>query len=596
MIPYTDRLILKRLWTQWIRSYKSRLGLIVMLMVLVALTSGAYPALISHVFDILAAGTSPDSQQDTGPPGWFTVPRDPFITVPLLIIALAALKGCALFFQVLNVNNLGLRISTDIQKAMAAHLVDADLAVVTSEPPGAFISRIMNDLNLVREAIIRMANNLIRDVLTIIVMVGVMLWFNWLLCLLVLAVYPLAMHPIIKIGNRQRKASNALQEHLEMVTSLLGETLQGIRMIKAYQRESAEKTRTKNAFDRLYHKLQILLAGRARIDPILEVLGGIAVAGVVGVAAWQVSEGRMQVGDVAGFITALLLIVQPVRALGTLHAVTQEGLAAASRIFSLLDTKNKIIAPPSAPALILTRGHIRFDNVSFAYQDKPILQDISFEIKPGQTIALVGPSGSGKSSLINLLPRLYDVTKGTITIDHTDITQVTLASLRAHMGLVSQEAVLFDDTIAANIRFGQPSASDADVQRAALAAAADEFIANRPDGYAGQVGTRGEKLSGGQRQRIAIARAVLKNAPILLLDEATSALDAQSEQQVQIALDQLSAGRTTLVAAHRLSTVQKADVILVLEEGRIVQRGPHQQLIDQDGLYAKLCALQSLRG
>lgn len=587
MFSSDDKVIVRRFWRDWVLRYRSRLVVIFLLMILVAATSGAYPALIRHVFDVLAGGA--DQSPGTG----LIRLDDPFVLIPLAIILLSSVKAAAMYFQVLTVNSLALKITTDIQKAMAHRLIDADLATVTAEPAGAFISRIMNDLNLVREAFVRLANNLVRDILTILVMAGVMFWFSWLLSVLVLAVYPLAMRPIIRIGNRQRKASGELQEHMETVTSLLAEILQGVRMVKAYQLETAEKTRSATAFEGLYNRLVHLLAGRARIDPILEVLGGFAVAGVIGVAAWQVANGQLQVGDVAGFITALLMLVQPVRAIGTLNAVTQEGLAATSRVFALLDQKARITNPATPVELHAVKGEISFEGVGFAYQDAAILNDISFTVSPGQTVALVGPSGSGKTTIINLLPRFYDPTAGQIKIDGTPISQLTLSGLRSHIALVSQEAVLFDDTVAANIRFGRKSATDDEVIAAARAAAADEFIQQLPAAYDTGVGATGNKLSGGQRQRIAIARAMLKDAPILLLDEATSALDAQSEQLVQDALDRLSLGRTTLVVAHRLATIQKADRILVLDKGRIVEVGTHQTLLHNNGLYAHLCALQS---
>ena len=588
MLSSDDKVIIKRFWRDWVVCYKQRLVLVFLLMVLVAATGGAYPALIRHVFDVLAAGPERNAAADA-----LINLDDPFVLIPLAIICLASVKGVAMYFQVLSVNSLALKVTTDIQKAMAHRLIDADLATVMAEPAGAFVSRIMNDLNLVREAFVRLANNLVRDVLTIFVMVGVMFWFSWLLSVLVLAVYPLAMRPIIQIGNRQRKASGALQEHMETVTSLLAEILQGVRMVKAYQLEAAEKTRSARAFDGLYERLVNLLAGRARIDPILEVLGGFAVAGVIGVAAWQVSNGQLQVGDVVGFITALLLLVQPVRAIGTLNAITQEGLAATARVFALLDQRAHIIDPPQPARLQNIKGELCFKKVSFAYQDAAILDDISFTVAPGQTVALVGPSGSGKSTIINLLPRFYDPSGGQITIDGVSISQFSLSDLRDHIALVSQEAVLFDDTVAANIGFGRQRATDRDIRIAAKSAAADEFIDRLPDTYATAVGAGGNKLSGGQRQRIAIARAMLKDAPILLLDEATSALDAQSEQLVQEALDRLSFGRTTLVVAHRLSTIQKADLIIVLDKGRIAETGTHQTLLNKDGLYSHLCALQS---
>ena len=327
----------------------------------------------------------------------------------------------------------------------------------------------------------RLANNLVRDVLTVIVLVGAMIWLDWLMALVVLAVYPLAMQPIICIGARQRKASGNLQIHMEGVTSLLAETLQGTRMVKAYQLEDTEIGRTRHAFDGLYTRLVGLLTGRAKIDPILEVVGGLAVGGVVALAGWRVSNGQLQVGDVIAFITTLILLVQPVRGIGTLNAVTQEALAAAERVLALLDRPRLVSNAPGVVDLGTVRGALAFENVGFAYDTAatngpPALAGVTFAAEPGQIVALVGPSGAGKSTVINLLPRFFDRTSGAIRIDGTDITGVTLESLRGSIALVSQDAVLFDDTIAANIGFGRPSAGHEEIEAAARAAAAHDFI------------------------------------------------------------------------------------------------------------------------
>ena len=577
--------ILRRLWTGWVRRYLGRLLVAFGLMAIVAGSAAAYPLLTRYIFNALADGQA--SQVI-----WIAPPA---------IILLALVKGLALFAQTVQVNALALRVTTDLQKDMARTLIEADLAVLSREPAGAFMSRIMNDLNLVREAAVRLANNLVRDMLTAVVLVGTMLWLDWLMALIVLLVYPLAMQPIIRIGARQRKASGNLQEHMEDVTSLLAETLQGARMVKAYQLEAAETDRTRGAFDGLYTRLVGLLTGRAKIDPILEVVGGIAVGGVIALAGWRVANGLLEVGDVIAFITTLILLVQPVRGIGTLNAVTQEAVAAAERVLSLLDRPRRISDTADAGELEDVRGAIAFEGVSFAYDTAaedgpPALAGLDFTAAPGQTVALVGPSGAGKSTVINLLPRFFDCTGGKIMIDGADIASVTLDSLRRNIALVSQDAILFDDTIAANIGFGRPGASRDEIEAAARAAAAHDFIMTLDGGYDAEVGAMGNRLSGGQRQRISIARAMLKDAPILLLDEATAALDAAAEQQVQTALATLQTGRTTLVVAHRLSTVRDADMILVMEDGRIVERGTHDALIEADGLYARLCRLQSLEG
>ena len=549
-----------------------------LLMIIVAASASAYPLLTKYIFNGLAEGRADEII-------WLAPP---------VIILFALVKGIALFAQTVMVNALALRVSTDLQKDMAKTLIEADLQTISREPAGVFMSRIMNDLNLVREALVRLANNLVRDSLTIVVLIGAMIWLDWLMALVVIGVYPLAMGPIIKIGNRQRKASGNLQTHMESVTALLAETLQGARMVKAYQREDAETLRTHQAFDGLYGRLVGLLTGRAKIDPILEVVGGIAVGGVVALASWRVANGDMQVGDVIAFITTLILLVQPVRAIGTLNAVTQEGLAACERILALLDTPRMITDRQNAPMLAVKQGQIAYDNVGFAYGDggATALAGISFTASAGQIIALVGPSGAGKTTVINLLPRFFEASSGVISIDGQPISDVQIASLRRAVSLVSQESVLFDDTIAANIGFGREDASREDIEAAARDAAADDFIRALPDGYDTMVGAMGNRLSGGQRQRIAIARAMLKDAPILLLDEATAALDAESEQQVQTALQTLQAGRTTLVVAHRLATVRNADLILVMESGRITEQGTHDTLIAKNGLYARLCQLQ----
>lgn len=570
----TSRLF-RRLWQDWVRQEWRALLVIFAFMAVVSALSGAYPMLIQHVFNALNAMNT-----------------DLVWQIPPLIIGIALIRGIAMYGLTRQVSLLALKVTMNIQKAMASHLILADLRQILAAPSGHFVSRLTNDVNLIREALVRLVSNLIRDSLTVLVLFGVMIWFDWLLTLMVLGVYPLAMRPIISIGRRQRQGSRELQEQMGQATALLQETIKGGRMIRAYGLEDYEHQRTSQMFAWLFKSHQMLALGRARIDPILEVLGGIAIAGIIGLAGWRVLSGNIDIGNVAGFITALLMLAQPVRALGTLNTVLQEAGAALLRLYELLDTPAAVVSPSKPIVLNDIKGKLEFDKVSFRYGDAVTLDDISFTISPGQTLALVGPSGGGKSTIINLLPRLYDPASGVIRLDGHDLRELDLKQLRSVMALVSQDSLLFNDTVRANITFGQLDADDMAVHAAAEAAAADGFIRDLPEGYATVVGEEGNRLSGGQRQRIAIARAMLRDAPILLLDEPTSALDAATEKQIQGAMQTLAKGRTTLIVAHRLATVRHADYILVIDEGRVAEAGNHETLIAKAGIYADLCQSQ----
>ena len=510
------------------------------------------------------------------------------------ILAVFFVKGLATYGQAVLMSFVGQRIIANLQAGMFAHLMHADLAFFHNTSTGKLISRFTNDVNLLRSAVSNALTGIGKDVLTVIFLVAVMVHQDWLLALISCFVFPVAILPIVRIGRRMRKVSANTQMRMGEFTTLLDETFQGARHVKAYGMEDYETGRARGVVEQLFGLVYKASRVRSASHPIMESLGGIAIFLVIVYGGYQVIDGAKTSGQLFSFITALLLAYEPMKKLAQLNANLQEGLAAAERIFAMLDIEPNIRDKPGAKDLeIGAGGAIRLEAVHFAYgPGKEALKGIDFDIPAGKTVALVGPSGAGKSTILNLIPRFYDVDKGRILFDGTDVRDVTLPSLRANIALVSQEISLFDDTVRANIAYGRPDASDADIVAAAKAAAADEFIAALPNGYDSHVGGRGLKLSGGQRQRLAIARAILKDAPVLLLDEATSSLDTESERLVQAALAQLIEGRTVVVIAHRLSTVIDADIIHVIKDGNVIETGNHNQLTALNGAYARLYALQ----
>ncbi|MBI3452919.1 MAG: ABC transporter ATP-binding protein [Rhodospirillales bacterium] len=519
--------------------------------------------------------------------------RTMLVLVPLAVIAAAMAKGGATYGQAVVMNRIGQRIIADLQTALFAHMMRADLQFFHDNPTGRLIARFTNDVNLLRSAVTQALTGIAKDALTVVFLVALMFYQDWQMALIAFVAFPAAIWPIVRIGRRMRKVSANTQEQVGQLSALLDETFQGARHVKAYGMEDYETARARGVVEGLYRLIVKATRVRSAAHPIMETLGSVAVALVIFYGGSQVIAGNTTPGTFFSFVTALLLAYQPVKSLANLNANLQEGLAAAARVFALIDVEPAIKDRPDARALADVRGEIRFENVDFAYTPaKPTLAGVSLVVPAGRTVALVGPSGGGKSTVLNLIPRFYDVDRGWVTVDGVDVRDATLVSLRAAIGIVSQEVSLFHDTVRANIAYGRPDADADDIARAAAMAGAADFIAGLPQGYDTVVGERGVKLSGGQRQRIAIARAFLKNAPILLLDEATSALDNESERQVQAALAILMRGRTTLIVAHRLSTVAGADIIYVIEDGRVAEQGRHAELIARGGAYARLYAMQ----
>ena len=567
--------IINRFWNDYIKPKKSLVILCLSLLALVAVSYAFYPALIGFVFDALEAKNTNLLFQLAG-----------------LLVLISIVKAFAVYRQIQVVNKLVFSIIEEIQYKMTSNLIEADLSLITSQPPGHFVSRIVNDLNLIRDALVRVANSFVKDSLTLIAMICLMCWYDWFLAFLVLCVFPIAIYPIIRIGLDQRKASYNLQNHMENLISQLSETISNIPVIKAYNLEINQKERSKYNFNQLFLRLMKLNVGRARVEPILEILGGIAISVVIVSGAWRLGKVDFSVGDFAGFITAMLLMVQPARGLGSFNSVVQEGIAAANRIYQLLDQKPIVISSKSSSLISSGNEIIQFDNVSFKYGKIDVLKNISFNAEKGKVTAIVGASGAGKTTLLGLIERFYNVSQGAIYLGNQDLKDIKISSLRSKIAYVSQEGSMFNDTIKNNIMFGNQDADFGQVKEAAQNAAAHDFIQSLPDGYETEIGTGGNLLSGGQRQRIAIARAFLRDAPILLLDEATSSLDSESESKIQYAMDRLAKGRTTIVVAHRLSTVRKANKIIVLDNGKIVESGSHENLIAKDGFYTNLCRLQ----
>jgi ATP-binding cassette, subfamily B, bacterial MsbA len=565
--------LIKRLFTYYIRPLRRKLSLALLCMIITACTTAVSAWIIQPALDYIFVDKN----------------YSMLYIIPFAIIANSIINGIASFYESVIMKRAGQQIVSNIQMELYEHLIHADLKFLTKYPSGNLISRFTNDINVLKNTTSEIFTGVIKEFFTLIALVGLMFYQSFSLTLVIIVIFPLAFYPVVKLGKRMRKISKNMQEKLGDFTVRLDETFQNIKVIKSYCREDYEISRAKAIIDKFLSIYKKAAYVESASSPIMEILGGLAVASVIFYGGLQAIKGETTSGAFVSFIAALLLAYKPLKSLSKLNTIMQEGLTASKRLFLMLDVEPEVKIEENQTVTKLNQFDMKFKNVFFSYKDNQnILNGINIDIKQGQTVALVGGSGVGKTTVLNLLQRLYDVDFGDIFIGEVNIKDIKLDVLRKNIAFVSQDINLFDDTIMENIRYGKLDASDEEILDASMVAAAHEFIMELPNQYNTHIGQNGVKLSGGQKQRLAIARAVLKNAPILLLDEATSALDSISEKKVQMALDYLKKGKTTIVIAHRLSTIETADNIFVLSDGKIDESGCHNDLILNAGEYSRL--------
>ena len=569
--------LMGRLWRDAIHHYLGWIVLAVLCMAVMAAANAFSAYLMKPIVDDVFVAKNEDMLWPVG----------------LMVIGTFLAKGFANYGQSFLMNMVGLRIIADMQNRLFRHLSSMHIGFFHGNPTGSLISRFTLDIQLMKTSVSNGITGFGKDILSLIGLVGVMFYQDWELAAASFFAFPIAIYPIVRIGKRMRKVTANTQVELGIFTTILNQTFQGIRVVKAYGMEAYEASRLADVVERIFRLNMKAVRTREVSRPVMETLAGAAVFVVIIYGGSRVIDGSTTAGAFFSFLTALLMAYEPMKKLATLNASVQQGLAGAERLYHMLDLEPAINDKPDAKDLGRAEGEIAFDGVSFSYDEEiQALSGVTLSVPAGKTAALVGPSGAGKSTILNLIPRFYDIDAGTIAIDGINVRDIQMRSLFANVALVSQEITLFDDTVAANIAYGKAGADQGEIEHAARHAAAHDFIMSLPDGYQTIVGEQGVKLSGGQRQRLAIARAMLKDAPILLLDEATSALDTESERHIQAALGELMQGRTTLVIAHRLSTIMDADLIYVIDRGRVVEQGSHGELLARGGLYKKLYELQ----
>ena len=512
--------------------------------------------------------------------------------LPLAVLLLCLVKGLCEWGHGYFMSYVGQRVIAQVRQQLYNHLQLLSLSFFDRTPTGILMSRITNDVNLLQAAVSSAITGVLKDFVSVVGLIGVIFYRDWELALIAMVVLPFAFFPIVKFGRMLRRISTKSQQSMGDISVILHETISGNRIVKAFGMEEYEKGRFGRQNMRYFQYLMRSVSVRSLSSPVMEFLGGLGIVFIIWYGGSSVIRGVSTPGNFFSFLAALLMLYEPVKRLNTMNNTIQQGVAAAERVYEVLDTPPEIQDHPGAVDLPPIRQDLELRHVQFRYDREPILKDINLTVAAGELVAIVGASGAGKTTLVNLIPRFYDVAAGAIVIDGTDIRNVTLASLRAQIGMVTQQTILFNDTVRTNIAYGDITKSEEKIMAAARAADAYDFIMKMPKGFDSVIGEQGLRLSGGQRQRLCIARALLKDAPILILDEATSSLDSEAELEVQKALDTLMAGRTTLVIAHRLSTVKNADRIVVLADGRIVEQGRHVELLKTDGEYRRLYEIQ----
>jgi subfamily B ATP-binding cassette protein MsbA len=572
---------LKRLLQECVFPHWRIFAIAVASMAFVAATAGAMPFLLQKIGDDV-----------------FIAKDQTLVTVlPVLVVILIAARAAGDWIATVAEGSLSTKIVADLRIRMFDTIAAADLAWIQGFHSGRFVSAFLSDVSIVDRAGTRALTSVIKNGLTVLFLGAAMFYMDWRLSLIVLIGAPLAVFNLGKQKRRIRRATGRSLQETGNLNSMLSQTLLGMRVVKAYGQEANEAKRLRRIVHNLRKYIMKGTRSRAAVGPAWEAFTGIGIAAVIFYGGWQGIYGNVTLGHFMGFMTAGLLAFQPMKALASTQASISEGLLAAQRVFSVIDYSSLVTEARGARPLHVTAGAIAFKDVSFSYDEGgPVLNRFSLEVPAGSKLALVGPSGAGKSTVLNLVLRFFDPESGTILIDGQDLREATIASVRGASALLTQDPVVFDDTIAANIAYGSEWASEEEIMAAAEAAAAHDFIMRLPDGYQTRVGEAGIRLSGGERQRVAFARAMLRNTPILLLDEPTSALDADSEVKVQLAMERLLRGRTVVMIAHRLSTVKKADIICCMENGRIIEAGTHAELVARRGRYAGMVDAQLLGG